>query len=91
MQQGKTPIENHRELRDELSGKGHAGKHGLKFLPSYLSNINGLELSSRIKALALTATRAGLGFQFWEVFLNSGLHNSGNTLAQHSSRSYSSR
>ncbi|MBS3928368.1 MAG: hypothetical protein KGZ65_08140, partial [Sphingomonadales bacterium] len=65
--------------------RDHSGLLGNQTPPSYLSNANGLELSSRIEALASTATKAGLGFQFWEVFLNSGLHNSGNKLAQHSS------
>lgn len=71
-------------LADELI-RDHSGLLGNQTPPSYLSNANGLELASRVKALAITAAKSGLGFQFWEAFLNSGLHNAGNDLAHHSS------
>lgn len=71
-------------LAEELI-RDHSGLLGNQTPPSYLSNANGLELASRVKALAISAAKSGLGFQFWEAFLNSGLHNVGNDLAHHSS------
>lgn len=63
----------------------NSGKTGIKVLPSYLTNADGLELSARMEALADCAAKVGVGFHFWELFLNSGLYNAGADRALHSS------